>query len=101
MATRSEKSAQKMPEARKKAGKEYAKKNVPSNCRGLYQRTLTGKAAPAGAIKAHCQHCFGYTNVVEEIRGCSSKICPLWNYRPYQNTTKQPEGDNDEEPNEI
>jgi hypothetical protein len=49
------------------------------------------------AIKAMCFHCMGCTEdhyeygVKDDIRNCTSPMCPLWHFRPYQ--TKGPGGE--------
>lgn len=53
----------------------------------LYQRPLleayAGTASPKNAIKAKCQECVGFENVVDRIRNCTA-LCALRPYRPYQ-----------------
>lgn len=59
-------------------------KSVPSKYRLLMTKTILGRAGKASAVKAMCYQCVGYTSVKEMIGGCTSKICPLWHYRPYK-----------------
>lgn len=45
------------------------------------------------AVNAMCAHCMGCTvdhrepGLIQEVRGCTSRICPLWSFRPYQERT--------------
>ncbi len=36
------------------------------------------------AVNAMCFDCMGRSKVIEDIRNCTSKTCPLYNVRPYQ-----------------
>lgn len=65
----------------------YAR-TVPEMFKGLYMRVKTEKTK-AGAIKAKCQHCVGYEDTFNRILNCQTVICPLWDYRPYQERNKQ------------
>jgi len=56
---------------------------MPSNCRSIYRKAMSGKSRNA-AIRAFCQECMGYENFVREIRGCTAPLCPLYEYRPYK-----------------
>lgn len=58
---------------------EYAQRYVP-----LLQRAKLLRASPLAAIKAKCQACVGYEDAVNRIHDCSTYVCPLWGYRPYQ-----------------
>ena len=40
------------------------------------------KGSKVAAIKLNCLHCCGFVPV--EVRGCTSKVCPLHKFRPYQ-----------------
>lgn len=62
---------------------EYGK-TIPIDYRGLYQSVMQGKASPRQVIKARCQQCVAYEQVVERVRECRSYICPNWLMRPYQ-----------------
>lgn len=61
------------------------KRNAPSK-EAIFTKTLNGKASPRLAIKAKCLDCASFT--VAEIRDCQVFGCPLWRYRPYQNSTE-------------
>ena len=73
--------------SRSKKVEEYAQ-NVPEARRSLFRSASTGAVSPRQAIKAHCQQCQGYDNVVLNVRTCESSTCPLWSYRPYQGASK-------------
>ena len=34
------------------------------------------------AVSLHCLQCVDYS--MSEVRACSSKMCPMWPFRPYQ-----------------
>lgn len=58
---------------------------IPTNARGVYKRACLGNSK-AAAIKAFCIQCYGWVACVQEIRTCLSPACPLYPYRPYQNS---------------
>ena len=49
-----------------------------------YLKAAAGMASPRAAIKAHCQMCMGWEDVVSGIRNCTGCACPLFAYRPFQ-----------------
>ena len=55
--------------------------DAPTSCRATLERAYRGKSKAAG-IKAFCLRCVGYAR--NDVRDCTSKGCPLWPYRPYQ-----------------
>lgn len=55
--------------------------DAPTSYRGTLERAFSGKSKAAG-IKAFCLRCVGY--VRNDVRDCTSRGCPLWPYRPYQ-----------------
>ena len=64
----------------------YAK-SLPPTMQATYLRAMSGKSRPAG-VKAHCLMCVAW--VRSEVRDCSSKICPLLPYRPFQEKACSP-----------
>ena len=62
-----------------------AQEKVLSECpvsyRTIFKRAYTTNRKSL-AIKAFCLHCVGYLRA--EVTNCSSKGCPLWPHRPYQ-----------------
>lgn len=58
---------------------------VPSSARGILQKTFEGSASPRAAIKANCLTCASFDR--EEIRSCRVLLCPLWRYRPFQESS--------------
>lgn len=57
---------------------------IPESARKTFERSVLGEGSPRQAIKAHCQTCMGYDDMVAGIRDCAARLCPLWAYRPYQ-----------------
>ena len=53
---------------------------VPPMYRGLVDQLANG--SKAAAIKLHCLQCVGYERA--EVTRCSSRHCPIWPIRPYQ-----------------
>jgi hypothetical protein len=64
---------------------------VPELYRALFNRCIGGKASPREAIKMQCLECWGY--VRNETATCDNAACPLWRYRPYQDTAPRPRQD--------
>lgn len=58
--------------------------DMPELYRKQYDRCMTGKASPRDAIKMQCLECWGYVRA--ETAACDNTACPLYLYRPYQNT---------------
>ncbi len=56
---------------------------MPKSARKTYLLAISGKSFPA-AVKAHCQMCLGWEDVVSGIRNCTDSACPLYAKRPYQ-----------------
>jgi hypothetical protein len=57
---------------------------TPGASAGILKRAYAGTAAPRSAIKAKCLECTTYQR--SEITGCTVFVCPLWAYRPFQET---------------
>lgn len=57
---------------------------APASYRGALKRAYSGRSKAAG-IKAFCLQCVGFLR--NDVRDCTSKGCPLWLYRPYQQDT--------------
>jgi hypothetical protein len=55
---------------------------VPSSAVNIVTKAYDRVGGRANAIKAMCLHCTGYNR--RDIRECSSTICPLQAWRPYQ-----------------
>lgn len=60
----------------------------PVRYRPLLAQTLVGDANKTEAIKAQCQQCVGWEEVMDRVRECNSRACGLWHHRPYQTTKK-------------
>ena len=56
---------------------------MPEVCRLTYLAGRKGDS-PSSAIKAFCQMCIGWENMVDNIQNCSDPACPLYPYRPYR-----------------
>lgn len=56
-------------------------KDIPESHRANYLRAMRGGSRTA-AVKGFCLECMMWQK--EEIRKCTSKVCPLYPYRPYQ-----------------
>ena len=54
---------------------------MPERWRKRYLRAIEGRSRKA-AIDMMCLECVGW--VVEEVRFCTDRGCPLWPYRPYK-----------------
>ena len=50
--------------------------------RKLVERALDGTCSPRAGIKAFCLRCVGYIRA--DVEGCTSRNCPLWQFRPYK-----------------
>lgn len=57
-------------------------RGLPDTCKKLWHRCFTAKSSGREAIKAKCYDCSGYNR--EEIKNCTVRTCPLWNYRPFK-----------------
>lgn len=57
---------------------------APESAKGSLTRAFSGSASPRAAIKAMCLTCVGYDR--DSIRNCTGYSCPLWKYRPFQET---------------
>lgn len=52
--------------------------------RPLMRRAFEGDCSPRQAIKAQCLICVGYDR--DSVTNCTGYSCPLWTFRPYQNS---------------
>ena len=59
--------------------------DIPKSYRAEYNSGIKKKSMRR-AVNSFCRQCFGWENVAENIRQCTAKTCPLYAYRPYQNT---------------
>lgn len=57
---------------------------IPIKYQGPYKSGVVEGKSKASAIKAKCQNCVGYEEVITRVGDCKSYICPLWRFRPYQ-----------------
>ena len=55
---------------------------MPESCRNSYLRVMGGKAPHRVAIKAFCLECVGWLR--REVTLCTAPACPLYPYRPFQ-----------------
>ena len=54
---------------------------IPKSARLTYLRAVGGRS-PKSAIKAFCLECVGWQRA--DVRRCTALACPLYAYRPYQ-----------------
>lgn len=66
-----------------KAIEDYVR-NAPASQQNALTRALLGNASPRSAIKAKCLTCCNFDR--SEIENCTVRLCPLWSYRPFQNS---------------
>lgn len=59
---------------------------IPKAYKMGYLRAILGGPRSA-AIKAFCLECQGWEKA--EIKNCSARACPLWNFRPYQSSKEK------------
>ena len=57
---------------------------VPKKHLKMWDRTLDGTASPREAIKVRCLLCVGWER--EEVTRCTCTGCPLYLYRPFQDS---------------
>lgn len=57
--------------------------SIPSMFVETQARAMSG-ASQKDAIKAKCQECCGFEDVMVRVGECGCLKCPLWPYRPYQ-----------------
>lgn len=50
----------------------------------LAEKAYKKECSARMAIKAKCQECVGYEEMIKTIRDCTVWRCPLHRYRPYQ-----------------
>lgn len=60
---------------------------IPKAYRAVYKKAMTGKSLRA-AVNAFCLECVCWQRL--EITNCTAKNCPLYNYRPYQDSKQNP-----------
>jgi len=59
-------------------------KRVDPICKETIDKLLKNSKSVNLVIRANCQQCVGYQNVVEKIRFCRKSECSAWIVRPYQ-----------------
>ncbi len=60
--------------------------DIPKIHHRIYDRAMQGKSLKS-AVKSFCLECVCWQK--EEVRHCTSLICPLYPYRPYKEKSKQ------------
>jgi len=73
-----------LDEARRRMVLGAPKRNQP-----LYAKVLSNEASRPEAMKAKCQECVGFEEVIISIKECTVYSCPLWHHRPYQDKDVQ------------
>jgi hypothetical protein len=66
--------------------------DVPVKFRAMISRSYAGIGSPRSAIKAKCAECCGFEEVYERVGNCTTRRCPLWMWRPYQDRAKSEGG---------
>lgn len=59
-------------------------REAPESVKGCLNRAFSKDGSRANAIKAFCLVCVGYER--KEVQNCSARHCPLWEYRPFQDS---------------
>ncbi len=59
-----------------------------STAAGVVRITETRNLTARSAIKFHCLDCSG--GMKADVRDCNIKTCPLYPFRPYQNSKIKP-----------
>ena len=54
---------------------------------GIFRKVYSREASPRQAMKAFCLQCCWMDDAA--IRNCTATECPLWGFRPYQQTAKK------------
>jgi len=57
---------------------------IPSLYKKQYKRVIQAKTSPHEAIQVFCIECVGY--IRREVTLCTDTGCPLFPFRPYQDT---------------
>lgn len=57
---------------------------APVSAKMILERAFSGSASPRAAIKAKCLDCLNFDR--KAIRACTGYSCPLWAYRPFQDS---------------
>jgi len=57
---------------------------APESVKKTLAEAFSGSTSPRKAIKAQCLTCAGFDR--DAIRNCTGFSCPLWMYRPFQET---------------
>lgn len=58
--------------------------DCPDLRKKLLRRAILGTCSPRSAIKAFCQSCVGYEDIVESVGKCAATACALHAFRPYR-----------------
>ena len=59
--------------------------DMPKLYRGIYDKAMT-TPSKAAAIHAFCLECMGWVRY--EVKMCTSPACPLFNHRPYRDSSE-------------
>lgn len=63
----------------------HLKQYVPERYAGLVARIEKGSMKAATAL--NCASCMGFEDVANQVRNCTTKICAMYPFRPYQKAT--------------
>lgn len=64
--------------------------SIPERYLKPVRDAYSGRASYRGATKAKCIECVNFEDVINRIRGCTARRCPIWNYRPFKVEEGQP-----------
>jgi len=83
--TRAKTKAEKMATPRAIEIFNHLAENAPQSFQLTIERARKGSMA--AAVRLNCAACMGFESVASNVRDCSSRSCPLWPFRPYQQIT--------------
>lgn len=61
-------------------------KHCKERFRDAYRRMFLSGGTPKNAIKLKCIDCVGQEDISARVKHCEIRICPLWRFRPYQDS---------------
>lgn len=79
---------QKQVDARQKPTLDFVRKEFPSR-EDLMLKAFAGECTLRQAIKANCLDCSSY--LTKEVTNCRAYACPMWRFRPFQNSEESEE----------
>lgn len=83
--TRSKTKAEKIADPRAVEIYDNLAKIAPTSFQRTIKRARGGSMS--AAIRLNCAACVGFEHVASQVRGCSSRSCPMFPFRPFQQVT--------------